>query len=98
MHKSAASSTLAPVWQLAALACAVLGAWLPFLGALEGSFLLWYDDLLVADNPHLRGLDAQTLGWMFSNFRMAHYAPMTWLSYGLDGALSQFDPRAFHPT
>lgn len=98
MHDSPRPTTLAPAWKLAALACTALVACLPFVGALQGEFLLWDDDLLVADNPHIRELDAESLSWMFSNFRMAHYAPLTWLSYALDGASSGFDPRAFHRT
>jgi tetratricopeptide (TPR) repeat protein len=98
MHESPGPTPLAPAWKLAALACTALLACLPFLGALRGDFLLWDDDLLIVDNPHLRGLDAESLGWMFSNVRMAHYAPLTWLSYALDGASSGFEPRAFHRT
>jgi protein O-mannosyl-transferase len=92
------TSSLAPAWKLAALACVAIAACLPFLDALEGGFLNWDDGLLVADNPHIRALGARSVGWMFSNFRMAHYAPLTWLSYALDGARSAFDPREFHRT
>ncbi len=81
------------------LAAAV--AWLsarPFASSLEFDFLAWDDDVNFAA-PALRSLDPQSLRWMWSNFHVGHYAPLTWMSCAFDFLRSPQAPaRALHET
>jgi tetratricopeptide (TPR) repeat protein len=60
-----------------------------FLPALDAGFTNWDDDKVITDNPHIRGLTSEHVGWMFTENKMGHYHPLTWISYGLDHAISQ---------
>ncbi len=83
------------------LVVAALVAWLaasPFARSLEYDFLAWDDDVNFAA-PALRALDAESLRWMWSNFHVGHYAPLTWMSCAFDFARGGEAPaRALHET
>ena len=75
------------------VAMPLLVAWAAFYTfwpALDAGFVNWDDDKVVVDNPHIRGLDDANLDWMFTRFKMGHYQPLTWMSYALDHAVSQY--------
>src|SRR5207249_1374722 len=55
-----------------------------FLPALQNQFVNWDDDKNFLDNPHYRGLTGIHLRWMWTTFHIGHYAPLTWMTLGLD--------------
>ncbi|MBC2596097.1 tetratricopeptide repeat protein [Ruficoccus amylovorans] len=81
-----------PRWPFA-LAVAVL-ALLPLLPALENGFV-WDDEMNLTANEHFRGLGAEHLRWMATNFHGGHYQPLTWLSYALNHAAGGLHPRGY---
>ncbi|MBI5624856.1 MAG: tetratricopeptide repeat protein [Elusimicrobia bacterium] len=71
---------------------------LAFVPALESLFVNWDDQANFLENPDFRGLGMKELGWMFSTFHLAHYQPVTWLSWALDKALWGTNPFGYHLT
>ena len=69
---------------------------LAFLPALHGQFLAWDDDVNLVTNEHFRGLGWPQVRWAFSNVRMGHYIPITWLSFSANYAAGGMDPRGYH--
>lgn len=67
-----------------------------FLPGVFGEFVGWDDDRNFLENEAYRGLGWRHLGWMWTTFHMGHYKPVTWLSHGLDHALSGMNPRGYH--
>ena len=58
-----------------------------FLPALDAEFVNWDDDKAIVNNPHIRGLTSENIRWMFTESKMGHYHPLTWLSYAVDHAI-----------
>ena len=55
-----------------------------FVRALEAGFVEW-DDNIIYDNPHTRGLDWGRIRWMFTDMQyLWRYMPLTWLSWAID--------------
>jgi tetratricopeptide (TPR) repeat protein len=69
-----------------------------FLPALHNQFVNWDDNKNVLDNPHYRGLAGTHLRWMWTTFHMGHYAPLTWMTLGLDYLLWGMNPLGYHLT
>jgi hypothetical protein len=65
---------------------------LAFLPALGGQFLAWDDDVNLVTNPWYRGLGWAEIRWAFSNVRMGHYIPLTWLSFSANYAAGEMSP------
>ncbi|NDA67432.1 MAG: tetratricopeptide repeat protein [Verrucomicrobia bacterium] len=66
---------------LLALVAIVFGV---FFNTLEAGFLRWDDDINVFENPHVQGLTAANLRWMFTDFEQAiRYKPLSWLAWAL---------------
>jgi len=78
-----------------ALAVAVVAV-LVFSPVLGGGFLNWDDDRSLLTNEAFRGLDLPHLRWMFTTTLLGHYAPLTWLSFGVTYALAGMTPGAYH--
>ena len=74
---------------------ALLGA-LPFLPSLDGEFLRWDDDTNFLANPYYRGLGWTQLRWMLTSTRQAVYAPLAWVTLGLNYRLGGMDPWGYH--
>jgi Flp pilus assembly protein TadD len=101
-----APSPLWLAWGLATLVFVITFA--AFLPALGNQFLDWDDNTNFTTNPDWRGLGSTQLRWMFSEFHMGHYQPITWLTLGFDfvwgGAMfgdhpvhgPGMDPRSYH--
>jgi hypothetical protein len=68
----------------------------PFLPAVDGEFLHWDDDVNFLDNPHYRGLGWRHLRWMFTTTLQAVYAPLAWMTHGLNYVVGGMDPRGYH--
>ena len=55
-----------------------------FFRTLESGFLRWDDDINVFETPHVQGLTAENLRWMFTDFEQAiRYKPLAWLAWAL---------------
>lgn len=71
-------------------------AFVVFLPALSGQFLAWDDDVNLITNDHYRGLGWAQIRWAFSNVRMGHYIPITWLTFSANFAVGGMEPRGYH--
>jgi len=68
-----------------------------FFGTLEAGFLNWDDDVNVFENPHVQGLTADNLRWMFTDFGHAiRYKPLSWLGWALIHARFGLNPFGYH--
>src|SRR5436309_11031235 len=63
-----------------------------FWPALQNQFVDWDDSKNFVDNPQYRGLAGTHLRWMWTTFHMGHYAPLTWMTLGLDHVLWGMHP------
>jgi tetratricopeptide (TPR) repeat protein len=87
---STAAAPALPIWLRIALPVLVgLFAIIPFLPARHAEFVNWDDDKVVLTNPHFRGFSTANLRWMFTQNKMGHYHPLTWLSYAVDDAIGK---------
>ena len=71
---------------------------LAFLPVLSNDFVAWDDRRNLYDNAAYRGFGWPQLRWMFTNYTLGHYIPLTWLSFGLDYAVWGMDPVGYHLT
>src|SRR4029453_4213205 len=69
---------------------------LAFAPVLGGTFLNWDDDRSLLANEGFRGLAPTHLHWMFTTTLLGHYAPLTWLSFGVTYAVAGMAPAAYH--
>jgi tetratricopeptide (TPR) repeat protein len=69
-----------------------------FLPALWNGFVDWDDRANFLDNQGYRGLGVRQLRWMFTTLHMGHYAPLTWVTHGLDYELWGMKPAGYHLT
>ena len=64
--------------------------------SLQAGFVHW-DDSIVYDNPHIRGLDWERIRWMFADLKdVWRYMPLTWLGWALTYELFGLNPFAYH--
>src|SRR5207253_1171830 len=66
----------------------------PFLPTLDNQFVNWDDDDNLVENPQYRGLGWTHLRWMWTTSHIGHYAPLTWMTFGLDFLSGLFYPLA----
>ena len=69
-----------------------------FLPALKAGFVNWDDEVNFLVNPNYRGLGLAQLQWMFTNFLMGNYIPLTWMTFGLDYVVWGMNPAGYHLT
>jgi Flp pilus assembly protein TadD len=67
-----------------------------FLPSLGGEFLTWDDDVNFLTNESYRGLGWSQIRWAFSNVRMGHYIPLTWLSLSGNYVAGGMNPWGYH--
>src|SRR5256885_14780277 len=70
----------------------------PFLPALDNQFVNWDDDDNLVENPQYRGLGWTHLRWMWTTSHIGHYAPLTWMTFGLDYIFWGLKPVGYHLT
>ncbi len=77
---------------------ALLGlVWLTFSPAVKFQLLTWDDDINLQANPHLTGISAESLKWMFTDFTYQwRYQPLGWLSWFLLFELQGLNPVGYH--
>src|SRR5438128_4943395 len=83
-------------WLLPVLIALV--TFVPFLPTLDNQFVNWDDDDNLVENPHYRGLGWTHLRWMWTTSHIGHYAPLTWMPFGLDYLLWGMNPVGYHLT
>lgn len=84
-------------WGLPLLVTAV--AFVAFAPALRNEFVNWDDDKILLENDNFRGLDSSHLRWMFTQYKMGHYHPLTWMSFAVDYRIWGLDDAfGFHLT
>jgi Flp pilus assembly protein TadD len=81
--------------RLLALVIGILSV-VAFLPALDGKFLTWDDDVNFLTNESYRGLGWAQIRWAFSNVRMGHYIPLTWLSLSANYVAGGMNPWSYH--
>jgi protein O-mannosyl-transferase len=69
-----------------------------FLAAIGNGFVNWDDDRNFLTNTAYRGLSFDHVWWMFTNFHLGHFHPLTWLTLGLDYTLWGMNPAGYHFT
>src|SRR3990172_6745535 len=79
---------------VAALLVAQL-AFVAFLPALRGEFVLWDDDTNFLKNTAWRGLGWDELEWMLTTPHKGQWIPLSWLTLGLDYRLWGLHPSGF---
>ncbi len=85
----------------AALFAVLVAGWLTvaaFIPAIRANLLQWDDIPNLVDNRAYRGFSADTLKWAFTTTHLGPYQPLSWLSYTLDHAIWDGDPRGFYIT
>ena len=80
------------------LAAAGTAAAVLYYPAVHFSFTNWDDNLLVTQNPVIRGLSFSSLIAMFTSFYVNHYHPLVMISYACEYAYAGLDPFLFHLT
>jgi protein O-mannosyl-transferase len=88
------TKSVVPLWGIA-LVPAFL-TFLFYLPVLKNNFVNWDDSQMILDNPHIRGLGLDSIGWMFAHFYGANWIPLTWLSLAIDFKLGNLDPSVYH--
>ena len=58
-------------------------------------FLHWDDMLYIHNNKYIHNLNGANLYWMFTNYDVGNWHPLTWLSLALDFSVWGYNPLAF---
>ena len=80
---------------------AIAAGWitvLAFFPAVRGGLLEWDDRANLVTNTAYQGLSLSSLRFAFTTFHLGPYQPLSWLSYTLDHAIWNGDPRGFYVT
>lgn len=68
-----------------------------FSPSLRNDFVAWDDNHTFYQNPHIQGMDAARLHWMFTNVSYSmRYKPLSWLAYALIYEADGMRPFGFH--
>lgn len=68
-----------------------------FWPAVRADFVLWDDDVNLFENPHIKGLTAENLRWMFTDLTQTlRYKPLNWLAWATIHEVAGLQPAAFH--
>jgi hypothetical protein len=63
----------------------------------QADFVKWDDDINIYRNPHIGGLDAGRLKWMFTDFKSSRvYVPFAWLTWAVVYEIFGLNPRGYH--
>src|ERR1044071_5746528 len=64
----------------------------------HAEFVPWDDDINIYGNPHIHGITAQSVRWMFTDTSYVHrYQPLGWLALAIDYDLAHgFNPATYH--
>ncbi len=64
----------------------------------HADFVHWDDGVNIVENPHIRGVSAESLRWMFTDTSyIPRYMPLGWLSLAVDYNIAgKFNPATYH--
>jgi protein O-mannosyl-transferase len=64
----------------------------------HAEFVPWDDEINIYGNPHIQGITAKSVRWMFTDTSYVHrYMPIGWLSLAIDYDLAHgFNPATYH--
>ncbi len=80
-------------WLLFALLAVTL---VVFAGVGGHDFVHFDDNINIYENPHLKGLSAESLQWMFTDAGYARrYMPLGWMCYAVDQQFFGLNPRVY---
>lgn len=69
-----------------------------YLPALDNDFVNWDDNAYVYENINIRSIDYNFVKWSFTNAKVGHWCPLTWLSFATDYAMWGMNPWGYHLT
>lgn len=93
-----------PSWQPWAFAAAIVVlSCVAYWGGLDNGFTNWDDNWLITENRHIREISWHSLQAMFNPMAPREelgneYLPLRDLSYAINYALDQYNPRGYHAT
>ena len=68
-----------------------------FSRVLQAGFVAWDAPLNIYENPHIQGLNAKNLKWMFTTVNYPpRYVPLSWLGWAINYQLGALNPAGFH--
>ena len=85
-------------WRFLSIALIVLASILVYAQAIGFEFLLFDDELLIIDNPKIRGLSWAYLKQIFTTYDPELYIPLTLLTHQIEYSLSGINPVIYHTT
>ncbi|KKW38838.1 hypothetical protein A2454_06485 [Candidatus Peribacteria bacterium RIFOXYC2_FULL_55_14] len=85
-------------WRFLPVACIILACLLVYLQAAGFEFLLFDDELLIIDNPKIRGLTFTHLLQIFTTYDPELYIPLTLLTHQIEYTLFKLNPAVYHLT
>jgi tetratricopeptide (TPR) repeat protein len=84
-------------WECGILLSLVTATAALFWPVLRADFVAWDDNIIVYKNPHLEGLNLESLQWMFTDAGYTlRYQPLTWLTWSAVYEWSQLRPFGYH--
>ena len=69
-----------------------------YIPVLNNSFIVWDDQEMITNNPHIRSLGLSSIGWMFSVNSIGIWIPLTFVSFALNYWMGGLNPQGFHLT
>ena len=75
----------------------IVSVFLVFGRVTQADFVKWDDDINIYKNPHIGGLEAGRLKWMFTDFKSSRvYVPFAWLTWAVVYEFFGLNPRGYH--
>ncbi|MEE8574435.1 MAG: tetratricopeptide repeat protein [Thermodesulfobacteriota bacterium] len=81
--------------RIAALAVAVV-TFLLYIPSLDNLFVNWDDYDYIYQNENIRSLDLEFFKWAFTSSDVFYWHPLTFISLGLNYAVSGLNPMSYH--
>lgn len=97
MEQSEESSLLPPksvLWLI--IGCFFVVSILVYGESLQNEFVRWDDGLLIYENPFIRSINRESLGWIFSHYDPELYIPLTFFTYQIDFLLGENHAMIYH--
>ena len=97
MHSNSTDSSRSARLARRLLVVVIAITFIVFSGVLGHSFVHFDDNINIYDNPHLKGLDGESLRWMATDMSYARrYMPLGWLSYAVDREFFGLSAKSYH--
>lgn len=97
MNRNLPDSTMKARLERPLLIAILTMTFIVFAGVIGHGFVHFDDNINIYQNPHLKGLDGESLRWMATDATYARrYMPLGWLSYAVDRQVFGLNPRSYH--